>query len=225
MLLSTDFPSYSCKELYDAGYLTSGRYTIKPEKREFTVFCDMNLQGGGWNIIQRRVNGSIDFDRDWKDYLNGFGHFDGNFWLGLEQIKEILDYNTNELYIGLESFSNTVAPHFAKATYASVTLKDEANFFEIDLGTYTGDAGDSFGPHDGEKFSTHDKDNDGGATDCAGTYNSGWWYKSTCHTSHLNGVYYETTETPPGSAHGIVWEGFKGFSTPLKTVVIAVRPT
>ncbi|XP_064393816.1 uncharacterized protein LOC135341231 [Halichondria panicea] len=217
-----DFPSYSCKELYDAGYLLSGRYKIIPGDREFTVFCDMNLQGGGWTVIQRRISDSVDFDRDWRDYQLGFGDFDGNFWLGLEQIKEITDYETNELYLGFESQTTT----FNKATYASITLKDEANFYEIDLGSYTGvvgDAGDSFGVHDAFKFSTHDKDNDGIGTDCAGTYNSGWWYGTNCHEAHLNGIYYNDAATQP-NGHGIIWEEWQGISTPLKTVVIAVRP-
>ncbi len=182
----------------------------------------MNLQGGGWTVIQRRISDSVDFDRDWRDYQLGFGDFDGNFWLGLEQIKEITDYETNELYLGFESQTTT----FNKATYASITLKDEANFYEIDLGSYTGvvgDAGDSFGVHDAFKFSTHDKDNDGIGTDCAGTYNSGWWYGTNCHEAHLNGIYYNDAATQP-NGHGIIWEEWQGISTPLKTVVIAVRP-
>ena len=33
-------------------------------------------------IIQRRQNGLVDFQRGWDDYLAGFGDFCGDFWLG-----------------------------------------------------------------------------------------------------------------------------------------------
>ena len=33
-------------------------------------------------IIQRRQNGVVDFQRGWDDYLAGFGDFCGDFWLG-----------------------------------------------------------------------------------------------------------------------------------------------
>lgn len=32
------------------------------------VFCDMEANGGGWTLIQRRENGSVNFQRNWKDY-------------------------------------------------------------------------------------------------------------------------------------------------------------
>lgn len=32
------------------------------------VFCDMDTNGGGWTLIQRREDGSVNFQRKWKDY-------------------------------------------------------------------------------------------------------------------------------------------------------------
>ena len=39
--------------------------------------CHVTLQ-----VIQRRLNGGLDFDRDWEAYKEGFGDKKGEFWLG-----------------------------------------------------------------------------------------------------------------------------------------------
>ena len=48
--------------------------------------CDMTSDGGKWTVIQRRINGSVDFYLNWTDYVNGFGDLEGEFWYGLENI-------------------------------------------------------------------------------------------------------------------------------------------
>ena len=35
-----------------------------------------------FKVIQRRIDDSVDFDRNWTEYQRGFGQLDGNFWLG-----------------------------------------------------------------------------------------------------------------------------------------------
>ncbi|XP_050388398.1 fibrinogen-like protein 1 [Patella vulgata] len=42
-------------------------------------------------VIQRRQVGNVNFNRNWTDYKNGFGDMtNGDFWLGLQKLKEIL---------------------------------------------------------------------------------------------------------------------------------------
>ena len=45
-------------------------------------YCDTMTAGGGWLVIQRRKDGSEDFNRNWVEYEDGFGSLTGEFWYG-----------------------------------------------------------------------------------------------------------------------------------------------
>ena len=221
-------PLKSCKEIKDSGLTTSGLYAInlRDGNGEFTVFCDMTLLGGGWTVIQRRVDDSSDFEKNWDEYVIGFGEFNKNFWLGLDKIKRITDMGMHELYIGLENFYTT-GQKTACARYAAFSLGSAASNYPLSLGTFdntTSTAGDSLGTHSGEAFSTKDKDNDSHTTEhCAQTYKGGWWYKS-CHDSNLNGKWYDNgVLADPNVNDGIIWDDWISETYSLKTSVIAVR--
>ena len=62
-----------CAELYQRGFTSSGVYRIAPSPKVwFEVWCDQETDGGGWTVIQRRLNGEVSFDRDWKTYKGDF---------------------------------------------------------------------------------------------------------------------------------------------------------
>ncbi|CAB4000720.1 Hypothetical predicted protein, partial [Paramuricea clavata] len=81
----------SCDVLYKSGKTITGVYTIDPDGQgDFQVRCDMtSTPGKGWTIFQRRVDGSVDFYRNWTEYKNGFGKLTDEFWLGLDKIHRL----------------------------------------------------------------------------------------------------------------------------------------
>ena len=46
-------------------------------------YCDGVTAGGGWLVVQRRQDGSVDFNRGWVYYEDGFGSLTGEFWYRL----------------------------------------------------------------------------------------------------------------------------------------------
>ena len=66
------------------------------------VYCDMETDGGGWIVIQRRVPGGTEnFTRNWQDYENGFGDLSSEFWLGLRNIHCLTAREEVELRIDM----------------------------------------------------------------------------------------------------------------------------
>ena len=55
---------------------------------------------GGWVVIQRnRVSGSVDFNKKWKDYEEGFGYLEDHFLYGLKSIHCLTQNSTWEINI------------------------------------------------------------------------------------------------------------------------------
>nr|ADK11401.1 fibrinogen-related protein 2.19 [Biomphalaria glabrata] len=148
------------------------------------VMCDTKTDGGGWIIFQRRINGYVDFYRGWKEYRDGFGDYDiGEFYLGNENIFKLTSSKKYDLRIDLE-FNNT--KYFA--FYTRFEILGEQDYYKLQIGGYSGNAGDALtNIHNDKFFSTYDKDNDLGTSgSCAVTHKGAWWYRD-CYDSNLNG--------------------------------------
>ena len=133
--ISIPAPMKSCADLYNAGKTSSGVYTIDPDgSGAFDMFCDQTTAGGGWTVFQKRIDGSIDFYRDWADYKKGFGNLNGEFWLGLDKIHRLTNSDTSKLRVDLEDWEGET--RFAE--YDTFAIGDEASKYRLSLGSYSG---------------------------------------------------------------------------------------
>ncbi|KAL7739226.1 hypothetical protein ACLKA6_015084 [Drosophila palustris] len=161
-------------------------HSIKvPGMDPFQVPCDSTLVGSGWTVVQRRVNGKVNFNRNWREYQAGFGDLRGEFFIGLDKLHLMTKSQPHELYIYLQNLNNETR----YAQYDSFEIGNEdASFQIISLGKYSGTAGDGLIHHNNMKFSTFDEDNDNSERNCADENSSGWWFNS-CYHCNLNGPY------------------------------------
>ncbi|XP_034473039.1 ficolin-1-like [Drosophila innubila] len=209
------FKLHNCTEVK-----TSGIYNIllsNINSQPFKVACDAETRGGGWTIILRRMDGTVEFNRNWTEYQKGFGEVSGEFFLGLDKIHELTAERKQELLVILEDFEGV--EEFE--TYDEFGIGDENQEYVLHtLGKANGTAGDSFSRHKDSKFSTFDRDNDPMTSQhCAEEYTGGWWYCNGCYSNKLTGQYTEDTENK-----GIHWKEFRGLEYSLKKAVLMIRP-
>ncbi|XP_078358216.1 ryncolin-1-like [Oculina patagonica] len=209
----------SCAELYKSGKRCSGVYTIDPDgSGAFNVFCDQTTAGGGWTVFQKRLNGSVDFYRDWADYQNGFGDLNGEFWLGLDKIHRLTNSDSYKLRVDLADWEGETK----YAEYDTFAISDEASKYELSLGSYSGSAGDALSRQNGHPFSTKDQDHDSYHDNCAVMFKGAWWYNN-CHDSNLNGFYFQGGQHS-SFADGVEWKQWKGYYYSMKRADMKIRP-
>ena len=102
--------SGNCCKIKADKFKLSTRYSIASGIYNITIFCgnckhvaeaycSSNSGGGGWLVVQRRQDGSVDFNRDWVDYEDGFGSLTGEFWYGLRPLHCLTNQGQWELRI------------------------------------------------------------------------------------------------------------------------------
>ena len=56
-------------------------------------------------MFQKRLDGSVDFYRDWAEHKRGFGNLTGEFWLRLDKILRLSSSGSHRLRVDLEDFA------------------------------------------------------------------------------------------------------------------------
>ena len=158
------------------------------------VYCDTNTGGGGWTVIQRRINGRLDFkNRYWVEYEDGFGSLNDEFWLGLRSMHCLTSsYGRWELRIDYR------LPNGEKSYlhYGNFAVGNAASQYRLTISGFDGsrkqtdDPFHSGTPLNGMPFSA--KDYSTGS--CARDY-GGWWHNNArgCGYTCLNNQYGQTT--------------------------------
>uniref|UniRef100_A0A8C7AYP7 Tenascin-N n=1 Tax=Neovison vison TaxID=452646 RepID=A0A8C7AYP7_NEOVI len=207
-----------CSQVQQNSNVASGMYTIYlhgDSRRPLRVYCDMDTDGGGWIVFQRRNTGQLDFFKRWRTYVEGFGDPMKEFWLGLDKLHNLTTGTPTryEVRVDLQTANES-----AYAVYDAFQVASSKERYRLSVGKYRGTAGDALTYHNGWKFTTFDRDNDIALSNCALTHHGGWWYKN-CHLANPNGRYGETKHS-----EGVNWEPWKGHEFSIPYVELKIRP-
>uniref|UniRef100_A0A8C2Q076 Fibrinogen C-terminal domain-containing protein n=1 Tax=Cyprinus carpio TaxID=7962 RepID=A0A8C2Q076_CYPCA len=170
-----------CSDIHKSGQTLAGIYTIYPTWRM-----------DGTNVIQRRMDGSVNFYRPWDQYKRGFGNVEVEYWLWLENIYQLTSKKKYTLRVDLEDFEGNKV----FALYSSFSVDCEMDGYQLHISGFTdGGAGDSLSGHNDQKFSTFDKCQDTWGNNCAKYHLGGLWYYS-CLNANPDGLYLWKEDSP-----------------------------
>ncbi|CAG2196026.1 Tenascin-R,Ryncolin-2,Ficolin-3,Angiopoietin-1,Angiopoietin-2,Fibroleukin,Fibrinogen-like protein 1,Ficolin-2,Ficolin-1,Ryncolin-3 [Mytilus edulis] len=203
----------------------NGVYLTFANNRCRTVYCDMT--DGGWMVIQRRLDGSEDFYRDWADYKKGFGNVSGEYWLGNDNIFNILNGKSYSLRFDIEN----VDGEWRYAQYETFKIADETDNYRLTLAGYNGTAGDAVmdtsSQLSGQPFSTKDRDNDNWpGWHCTDYVKAGWWYAKEssygrCTFVNPNGKYYN--DYGDSMFASVYWYPWNNTYVGMKSVTMKIK--
>ncbi|KAG1656697.1 Protein scabrous [Nymphon striatum] len=133
----------------------SGVYLIKPigMPEAVEVFCDMSeypTDTKRWTVIQKRIDGSENFDRNWQEYKEGFGNRQNEYWIGNEALHYLTDQANYTLRIELWDISD----NYSFADYEDFYVSDESTKYRLFISGYSGNATDAMEDHNRHAFST-----------------------------------------------------------------------
>ena len=179
--------------------VSSGVYKINTGTFSTTnVYCDMSTDNGGWTVIQRnRKNSRFSFNKNRKEYEDGFGDLNGDFWAGLKLMHALTQSGQWEMRVDYQKEKDRTWTylHYNKFSVESATKE-----YQLFVNGYTGEVwfGSKKDPFTGtgrtvNGSSTYDNDN-GRMVNGSSTYDNdnknncaktGWWHNS-CYRININ---------------------------------------
>jgi len=199
------------------------------------------MDGGGWTVIQSRIDGSVDFNVSYEAYRWTLGVATdpySDFWLGLELIHTLTQIYHLELRVKLYDCDHD-GYTFAKYMKFQIDGNDQQFALHTDSITDDSDAGDAFNnprfgyTDQGRPFSTSATYTQSGgdtggpsAAMCTALVYGGWWF-GACN-NNLNGKWYDVKpplclDTYPD---GIRWARGGNYSLPrtvMEVIPLSVR--
>ena len=172
--------------------------------------CDVDTDGGRWTVFLRRVaGGTVDFNRQWEDYEEGFWQLSGEFWYGLKNMHRLTTRQEMELRIDLQE-ANGVGITWVYQTFRVDGSDDK---YHLHIGEGEGPGTDRMAHHNNRQFSTPDEDNDASGYNCASDHSAGWWY-GHCYHAVLTGPHVRSS-----TGSRLYW-----YTTYYPNVEMKVRP-
>ena len=176
----------SCCELSSFNF-TFARGTDRPgvyllnnfcayDRIKAAAYCDTSNGVGGWLAAQRRQDGSVDFNRGWGEYEDGFGKLTGEFWYGLRALHCLTGQGGWEMRMDIK-LANGTNIFLQYEQFKVASAKDK---YKLTVGGFQGTTTDPMAHHNGMYFTTRDSSNDQwNRSNCALSFGpgGGWWYK------------------------------------------------
>ena len=178
------------------------------------VYCDTVTAGGGWLVIQRRIDGSVDFHRYWSEYEEGFGNLPvddedttGEFWIGIRSLHCLTSQGHWELRIDYMLSDKTKG----YLSYHHFRVGPASDDYRLSISGFSGNTTDVLlapgrNNLNSMKFTTRDRDNDGWGRNCAvhnvGNEGGGWWY-NVCSFLYINRDYGKGSILLNGQWHSL----------------------
>ncbi|KAK6175461.1 hypothetical protein SNE40_013921 [Patella caerulea] len=214
-----------CQDGHDRSVapINSGRRSfIQPSANGpvIEVLCDFKWRK---TMIMRRITlcKEVNFNRTWNEYVMGFGTIHGEYWLGLENVFNILQNfpTTNKLNILLKVGYKPIS----QSHYRDFDISNDSDNYTVSISGFdNGTTGDSLtnGIYsiNGRPFSTYDRDHT--SHNCPGRFSGGWWYLDNPICSRANIFGRRSGDTLESTCH---WKDNLGLETNFTKINMVLR--
>ena len=131
---------------------------------------------------EKQKNGQLRFNKNWREYEEGFGDLNKDFWAGLELMHTLTQRGQWEMRVDYQKNDKT----WSYLHYNQFSVGSASEEYPLTVGGYSGSIPSTNALYYNRmKFTTPDNDNDGNGGNCAADYKSANWYKN-CYYINLN---------------------------------------